>query len=205
MKAILISIHPQWVELILNLIKKDEIRKGSALYKAINRLIEEQGVAPCLMYCTKDNKHDWYYCEELGCYFKDVLDHNRGWEYAKQLEPLNGKVIARYNATAEIINCWGDSIANFSTKTLKENELEMRSCLSYCDLFDYLAPSCSYEGYGDEVGTAVHIHDLQVFDKPKELSEFEHQVIYRNVYTDEKRYIREPLRKAPQSWCYVEV
>ncbi len=41
MKAIMISIRPQWVELILNGIKKDEIRKGTTIGKAINKLIKE--------------------------------------------------------------------------------------------------------------------------------------------------------------------
>ena len=43
MKAILISIRPQWVcKIVDDKTKKDEVRKGTALYKAINKLIEEQ-------------------------------------------------------------------------------------------------------------------------------------------------------------------
>lgn len=93
MKAILISIHSQWVELILKFIKKDEIRKGTAIGKAITRLIKEQGVAPMLIYCTKGKPtlkgliaKSWY---GLGGYF--------------DYEKLNGKVVARFNATAEEI------------------------------------------------------------------------------------------------------
>ena len=67
MKAILISTRPEWVIKIITGIKKDEIRKGSSLYKAINKLIEEQGVAPMLIYCTKgkDKRDSLVYVKHL--------------------------------------------------------------------------------------------------------------------------------------------
>ena len=214
MKTLLISIHPQWVELILNLIKKDEIRKGTAIGKAINKLIEEQGVAPTLIYCTKGKPY--YYVSE-NCVYKTRYDF---------AENLNGKVVARFNATAEHIEyetCSRD-ISGWWKDNGKMYDLK-DACLTYKEMFDYI-------GAGE--GTVVHINDLEIFDKPKELSEFygccdnytKNVNIFKNIndryiaqYFNNpkclkcKHYdgdnwcskIEEPLTRAPQSWCYVEV
>lgn len=196
MRAILISTRPQWVEKILNGIKKDEIRKGTVLYKAISKLIEEQGVAPMLLYCTKgqglvfDSDGKGLVNSKLFPYAKNCPEHDR---------LINGKVLARFNATAEEIFAKPDRYKEFyfyDTIKLDMEDLLKQSCMEYNELNEYLDANN---------GTAIHINDLIIFDKPKELSEFEHQVTYINVYTDEKRYLREPLRKAPQSWCYVEL
>lgn len=193
MKAILISIQPQWVELILNFIKKDEIRKGTAIGKAINKLIEEQGVAPTFIYCTKDKSN------------KEVLIkmHNR-YGMTKNADPY-GKVVARFNATAEhieyetcsrdISGWWKDDGEMYDHKD---------ACLTYKEMFDYI-------GAGE--GTVIHINDIEIFDKPKEISEF-----YRIVKTDigycvddiEKQKpitlnACKNITKAPESWCYIEI
>ena len=87
-------------------------------------------------------------------------------------------------------------------------------CLTTNELNDYL---------GNKNGCAIHISNLVIFDKSKELSEF-HKVGYldkikpikvrpnlKDAYKSfepiynkviEKDY---KLTKAPQSWCYVEV
>ena len=187
MKAILISVQPQWVEKILNGIKKDEIRKGTAIGKAINRLIKEQGVAPMLIYCTK-----------RGGYLH--LENDGTWSYSRKQKYTyvrNGKVAARFNATADKFEWDSCGRDNDGYWLENGNKLDLKpTCLSYEELFDYIK--------GGE-GTDIHINDLEIFDKPKELSDFEHQVVYENIYTNEKRYLREPLRKAPRSWCYIEI
>ena len=197
MKAILISTRPQWVELILNLIKKDEIRKGTAIGKAINKLIAEQGVAPILLYCTKgkwglyDNRShitsasDIFFIDRFG-YDKPPL--------------LNGKVVAQFNATAEEIVTvnrldTGKVILYRGHKDgLTNRELMEGSCLTFKEMNDYLQ---------GEKGTAVHINDLKIFDKPKEISEFNttQRIRYANLGLTEIK----PLTRAPQSWCYVKV
>lgn len=188
MKAILISIHPEWVELILNLIKEDEIRKGTAIGKAINRLIEEQGVAPMLIYCTK--KSPWIHWNKGVAKLNNGRGCVRGY---KSLRNDNGKVVARFNATAEEIICrpicgeW-----ECYTKTLGYSEIAKASCLENKEIVHYL------EGQN---GTAIHINDLEIFDKPKELSKF-------GTLTNKCNGFRgglKPLTRAPQSWCYVEI
>ena len=191
MKAILISIRSQWVELILKFIKKDEIRKGTAIGKAITRLIKEQGVAPMLIYCTKGKPtlkgliaKSWY---GLGGYF--------------DYEKLNGKVVARFNATAEEIICrpicgeW-----ECYTKTQGYSEIAKASCLKNKEIVHYLK---------GKSGTAIHITNLEIFDKPKELSEF--KSYKKNIVNTKingmvfETELDNSLIKAPRSWCYVEV
>lgn len=208
MKAIMISTRPQWVELILNGIKKDEVRKGTALYKAINRLIEEQGVAPMLIYCTKgkwglyDNrKHitsasDVFFIDRLG-YDKPPL--------------LNGKVVARFNATADLLELKmieGGLYFTTPDRDCFTPNLDLNEN-AQIDNWQLL----SYTGY--KLGTLIsdiHINDLEIFDKPKELSEFKHWKKEYNPYGEVRDYYGEiysycllSLTKAPQSWCYVEV
>lgn len=210
MKAILISIRPQWVEKILNGIKKDEIRKGTAIGKAINRLIEEQGVAPMLIYCThgrhlldlrKEDTKDNYRLTTQN------KSNNVRWSYPPL---LNGKVVARFNATADKFE-W-DSCARDNDGYWLENgnKLDLKpTCLSYEELFDYIK--------GGE-GTAIHIQDLEIFDKPKEISEFnayckgEMKCLHcKHHWTDDSsgysidKCGRKPLTRAPQSFCFIEI
>lgn len=56
------------------------------------------------------------------------------------------------------------------------NTIASKSCLDYDDMYKYL---------GDKNGYGLHISDLKIYDKPKDLSEF-------------------GIARAPQSWIYVE-
>lgn len=69
------------------------------------------------------------------------------------------------------------------------------SCLPLTQIHHYLKNNSGY---------AWHIDNLKIYDTPKELSEFTHNVPdYTNgvlMYSIKK----EPLKRPPQSWCYVE-
>ena len=156
MKALLISIHPQWVELILNFIKKDEIRKGTAIGKAINKLIAEQGVAPTFIYCTKGKPN--------------IAKSN---ETKTGLLDLNGRVVARFNATADLLELkmiegglyFTTPDRDYFTPNLDLNE---NAQIDNWQLLHYT---------GEKLGTLIsdiHINDLEIFDKPKEISEFKY-------------------------------
>ena len=210
MKAIMISIRPEWVAKILNGEKVLEVRRGSALYKAINTLIDKQGVAPMLVDCTKgkDKKDSLVYVKH------DLFDDSVE-EFV-----FNGRVVARFNATAEEIKqrigvfwVWGGH--PYYTENVSEENLLKRSCLSATKLEKYLQ---------GKIGTAIHINDLKVFDRPKLLTEF-NRVKWDKCGVKDKNGLYQchkcpyaihyghgfgdcgydkPL-KAPQSWCYVEV
>ena len=105
MKYILLPIHPNWVCSIMNGIKKIEVRSGTRLYNAINRLIKEQGKAPCLVYCTKGQPYLWEYWfnGDNGCGYSYETSFAKD-EYSPQDgKILNGKVVAEFEASAEEI------------------------------------------------------------------------------------------------------
>ncbi len=86
------------------------------------------------------------------------------------------------------------------------------ACLSYQKIRKYI-------GYGINTFYGIHISQLKMYDKPKKLSEFIIEgecdcvgcrycgwVGYpNNIPTCEIRNGYKPLKRAPQSWCYVEV
>ena len=90
-----------------------------------------------------------------------------------------------------------------ASDTLKQEELLKECCLTYDQLSDYL----------DDInnGYAIHITKLEIFDKPKDISEFMKVSCkgcpFENTQTchndTDGRYCK--LTRAPQSWCYVEV
>lgn len=61
-----------------------------------------------------------------------------------------------------------------------------------------------YLGNGKQ-GYGWHISNLMIYDKPKELSDF-HQACAPCIYYKwcAKSKCPDALKKAPQSWCYVE-
>ena len=102
-------------------------------------------------------------------------------DIGEQLPTINGKVVARF---------WCDKVDSFDWYQVDE-ELCALSCLTEKQLEDYVGSGIAY---------AIHINDLEIFDKPKEISEFKH-LTCRNCKT---QFIR-PLTRAPESYCYVEV
>ena len=158
--------------------KETEVRRRTVLYNAINKLIKEQGKAPFLMYCTqgKEKLFDNVPCVPRFRVSKNYRLNNY----------LNGKVIAQFDASAEIISFeeqgdddFGCNPWFYETDTLDENDLLKRSCLSNDELDRYL-------NAGD--GTAIHVKPgtMKTVGFPKNLSDY-------------------GIKKAPQSFMYVEV
>lgn len=194
MKAIMISIKPKWVAKILNGEKTIVVRKGTALYKAIQKLIDEYGYADIYVYCTKE--------EEL---FYSI--DNQKWYSAKNRKNFkrlsNGVVKFKFR-------CYKVEEIRFDDK-----EIQMKSCLTEDELFDYLFVN---EPYNEDMkkGYAIHISNLEIFDEPKELNEF--NALQRAKATDcgylkqckncGKRFNRchllKPLTKTPKSFIYIE-
>lgn len=180
------------------------------------------------LYCTKDNKKIWYYDKKwLGCYSKNASDFHDALEVSMHFPILNGKVVARFycDKVEEIFinsetthNEMGYDIDEmFETLTLKEYELCKKSCLTETQLFDYFS-----NRQINKLGYAIHISQLEIFDRPKELWEFEKYGSYNRPdikcknkdrgicnrgWGGLKGYIgceKARLTKAPQNYCYVE-
>lgn len=193
MKSIMISIKPKWCAKIMNGEKTIEVRKNKALANAIRKLIDEYGFADIYVYCTKDK--DILYENVLTNNFYLNL-HNP----AVGVEKRNGKVLFKFRCynVEEIDDC----VDVLSTKSLDCLKLLQKSCLKYEELHAYL-PSREDD---NPRGCAIHISDLEIFDRPKELSEFKQpRDSYGKVNWNTNEYYFMDLTKAPQNFCYVEV
>ena len=173
MKAILMSIRPQWVVKILNGEKTIEVRKH----------FPSDYVGWVYIYCTKGKTT-----------FEKTLARYH-----------DGKVVARFwcDKVEEII--YSEEDCEWKTKSLCFEELLNKS-LTHDYLLEYL---------GDNGGYAIHITKLEIFDKPKEISEF-YKVGYgecvepqgslrEQVIENYNNALKYQLTRAPQSWCYIEV
>lgn len=207
MKAILISDHAKWCALMMNGDKTVEVRKGTALYKATQKLIDEYGFAEFYVYCTKD--------EEL---FYDPK--TKKWLAMKNRRNCprlsNGMVIFKFRCykveeITQVIRARDNKIMLYRglPKGINNKPLMNESCLSFEEMKNYL---------GYENGIAIHISDLEIFDKPKELYELHKPLGSYDCNHNcgggcnmcwckgwETRFHFEcEIQKAPQSWCYVE-
>ena len=148
MRAILISIKPQYVAKILNGEKTIEIRKTMPKCDL---------PIDVYIYCTKDkellhkNCADIYWVED-----KDFQAKNKNLGIKTQ-PYLNGKVVAKFTLK-EIRSAKYQPYVDETSKMV--NEL---TCLTDEELDKYLNKK---NGYG------WVIDDLVIFDKPKEISEF---------------------------------
>lgn len=202
MKAILISIKPQWVAKILNREKTVEIRKR----------FPKDYVGWVCIYCTENSKllhknvADIWRVED-----KDFQNENK--RLGIEQEPAyNGKVVARFwcdNVGVIKLNyCFTvPTIAytTFADKYYSDSDLQVASCLSGGELTRYLGTDKK------EVGFAIPISQLEIFDTPKELSEFKHYKKFSEIdymLPIPKKETCErlvPLTRAPQSRQYIEV
>lgn len=205
MKAIMISIQPQWVEKILNGEKTIEIRKTKPKCKL-----------PCkvYIYCTKSKPTLQYFYNWQN--YKPISKHST-WANGRTLncgEYGNGKVVAEFILN-EVETLWQNNKDKTATACVVDKDVfEKQSCMTWEQYCEY--HKCKNGKYPNSY--AWHIDDLKVYDKPKELSEFYIETIdddccvdcpyhetligeepCKNCYGNRK-YITRP----PQSWCYVE-
>ena len=136
----------------------------------------------------------YIYCTKNGYLH---LENNGKWSYSRNQKYTyvrTGKVIARF---------WCDKVVDFWNL---DNIMLAETCLSKEELGDYL---------GFNKGYAIHITNLEIFDKPKELSEF-YKVGYgecakpqgslrEQIIENYNNVLKYQLTRAPQSWCYIEV
>ena len=188
MKTVLISIKPYWLFLIIvktmgwktDKEKTVEVRKSYPKNKDWNKTV--------ILYCTKDKTS-----------FNQIPK-----EYQPMMENLLGKVIGEFvcdkiididYGIEEGVFFDGKHQRGFETNGIGNNP----TCLSFIDLENYLTNN---EGYG------WHISDLVIYDKPRELSQFQKCTVKTTlkdgfIYrTPEKELFT--MKRPPQSWCYVE-
>ena len=203
-QAVLISIQPYYVFLIIARLmgwdipqeKTIEVRKDFPKYSDWNK--------KTLIYCSKNRKS-----------FKQIPE-----QYQPFMAKLMGKVIGEF-VCDKIYNipfmCSWDLRDYDYSEIFKDNDKDNYfsfSCtgLLESEIFDY--------GKGKDL-YGLHISDLKIYDKPKELGELRIKVNATDKrclgvgvegywqaqgYDDrEETHCLIPLTRPPQSWCYVEV
>ena len=193
MKAILISIKPYWVAKILNGEKTIEIRKR----------FPKDYVGWVYIYCTK-GKQNLYLPYEFDCFMNDEASK----PYLAK-EPIldidylcNGKVVARFwcDNVTEYINGgqWHkDNTFGCYDDYIKDKVCEL-ACVTEEELFDY----CE-----DLAFSVIRISQLEIFDKPKELSEFSRCILSEDLSHDNIVHIhqRYSIPKAPKPFMYLDI
>ena len=145
-----------------------------------------------LLYCTKS---------------KPRLMINRRNEYKTDLDKdvivtnnpitFNGYIVAECDFEVEEIECRISIGINgihdeYTTKSLGENELLFASKIDEITFINYLKGKNGY---------AIHIKNLHIFDKPKELSDF-YSINENAKELDIEEDIKE-IKKAPQNMMYA--
>lgn len=141
------------------------------------------------------------YAPILGYCTKAQLKVNGKYGYKKELvvngNIVNGKVPALLICRkVDEWDIWQDDL---------DEKLKL-ACLSIKEFDDYSKGQVAY---------AIHISDLEIFDKPKELSDFKTLRNCNKCFAKDDEFecfniepycpTKKPLTKAPQNYCYVEV
>lgn len=170
-------------------------------------------ITKALLYCTKNSKTKLS-SNSLQYY---VVDNK---EYKDYMGNWNGKVVAVCDIEVEKFDFistmkYENDALKYNEEVNKLNTICHKACMSAIQMVHYLDTKClGTKNPNGMNGYAIHITKLEIFDEPKELSEFRH---YNKPscdscpfqYSVDCDYHREvecddiPLTKAPQNMCYV--
>ena len=152
-----------------------------------------------LLYCTKGKdylyKTNFVKIEDIkkGCLDKLVYEtdkNERLYLDGDKRENLNGKIVAEVeiDKVEEIDNGsrFNDEGRYYVTNYMSYGMVLEKSCLTDKELEKYLQ---------EDIGYALHLTNLKVFDEPKELSEY--------YLFDPDYCILKEIKKAPQNMCRV--
>lgn len=205
MKAILISIKPEWTLKIFNSEKTIEIRKTKPNCELPIKVY---------IYCTKpkrwfiDSPFTMFSYEELWIQDNKIYNGKEDSLWNPKFNHyyhLNGRVVAEFtlNKIDTIEICDPDVLVNGEIVNIMD--YKKASCLSLDDFMDYIGYGSDNDGWGNkewDKGFGWHIDNLKIYDKPKELSEF--STTLHRMKGKQTRYTSHLLQRPPQSWCYVE-
>ena len=187
-KAVMLSIRPKWAEKIANGKKTIEVRKTRPKLDTPFK---------CYIYCTNIRpflvwgdvfRGDWF------TEFTRISGYSRA-EADKIWDVFNGHIAGEFTC---------DRIYELAPLNHAPDDVEKQACLTREEIVNYLKGT----GYG------WHISDLRIYDAPRELSEFRRScpnswycescaMYWENNGTCGNASLQ--IKRAPQSWCYVEV
>jgi len=174
MNAVLMSIQPKWCELIASGKKTVEVRKTKPKLATPFKVY---------IYETQGRAETPFVDEDGHVIFKG-----------------RGQVIGEFvcDSIMRIERSVGCFFLPGKTRS-ESNAIAIASCMDFLDMGAYFGLS--------DTGYAWHISDLVIYEKPKELSEYSrHDNSYDNAFgwAFEDRAKNTPIKRPPQSWCYVE-
>ena len=219
MKAVLMSIRPQWCEKIFNGSKSIEVRKSRPSldmpFKVYVYQTKHKGgkaiVNEVLNSVYGGGKViGSFICDKITRYESEFWDDDT---YERIQEPWEPSDFAEYGEYEY------DTIGENGEFYGKGIELSKQSCLSWSELRNYVG-----QGIRDFYGW--HITEPKLFDKPRELREFytkcdktgdcecedclHLQVVLSSYPCDDDVYTwcgvdnKKPISRPPQSYCFVE-
>ena len=185
MKAVLLSIRPEWCSRIFSGWKTVEIRK--------TRPVSLKEPFKCYIYCTKGTK---FFCWK-------AVDHLYFDDRALNLfdRRADGMVVGEFICRKiDTIQRMGID-NNFDYCYLSLNEFGNDDiAIEIQDIKKSLIPKHELNAYGKSAPKlfAWHISELKIYDKPRELRAFTGLL--------NTRFGVRPVeaQRPPQSWCYVE-
>lgn len=193
MKSVLISIQPRWCDLIARGLKTVEVRKTRPKLEPPFK---------CYIYCTLQGSNE-FFRETLG---GDIAE----WDRSRTAD-RKGKVIAEFICD----DC--SALCKHHLSYIEEYAL-----LPEEKLFEYLGISGDKNLTYENIGCyGWHISELKIYDEPKNIVDFyfptdkycEKELCggcpYDCVPGESGDVMfdcewKRPLKRPPQSWCYVE-
>ena len=193
MKSVMLSIRPKWCEKIVSGEKTIEVRKTKPKLETPFK---------CYIYCTS-GRPDLNIPISPERLMQDYLD--TGSMQSLNCPLGNGKVVGEL--TCDRIDEYDDdTIFSFRYEDYARwNDFDLdRACMHPEDFQNYANGKWRY---------GWHIIDLRIYDQPRELTEFRRPCpndLYCEacaMYSNNNGICNNaalPLRRPPQSWCYVE-
>ena len=197
MKAIMLSIRPEWCEKIISGKKTIEVRKTRPKTNLPFK---------CYIYCTYGRR----LIERFDSGYPNMLLEQKATAKEIWSNCCNGKVIGEF-VCDEITEYTNYSLDEQSGHIKRRENLLRSACMTLKDWRDYIG------SYASDFGYAWHISNLVMYDEPKPLAYFYNEcpgldntgMCYEceNAVGDECDCAlngRRHLSRPPQSWCYVE-
>lgn len=193
MRAVLISIQPKWVFLIIaqkmgwdiGKEKTIEVRKDFPKADGWNKKVK--------IYCSKNKKSFAEIPKAYQPLMEKFLGKVIGEFVCDEITPLFNVATTSWELLAGNVHEYAKGLVRMARLTEKE-------------IHDYAKGKNCF---------AWHISDLKIYDKPKELYEFGQKCdmayeircrdcLIRKGWDECCKVMCKPLKRPPQSWCYVE-
>ena len=202
MRAVLISINPKWCEKIANGEKTIEVRKT---VPSLERPFK------CYIYCTQGKLKDLGSCSEkiyqnrMRVIGEFVCDRVDGYKYrltTYEETPYKGKYISKEELAKtclsigevnDYLNGKNGYLWHISQLKIYDKSKALSEFESACHCFNIKNVECKTNAFGEYV--------FQHYDN----SFCRICKYYNSDFGDCDKPAFQPLKRPPQSWCYVEV